>query len=248
MYGFTDSLIVRRLPFGLYLKRARLARRESLVNEYATLELVRRHLDVPVPRPLDLVSDSNNIYLLTARIPGYLLGLSIDHMSDENTATLVQDLRRNMVALRALPRPVGWKHAISNAVGGPCFDHRINAGLDYDEARGEVVGPFISEHAFNDTLRCGALPGVVHDDGHEMVFAHGDLNMRNILVDDHGRLAGIVDWETAGWYPEYWDYTKAHFVTRWHTRWLGMVDDVFGQFGDFGRELGIERKLWEYCF
>jgi hypothetical protein len=67
-------------------------------------------------------------------------------------------------------------------------------------------------------------------------------------VDGHGRLAGIVDWENAGWYPEYWDYTKAYFVTKWHKRWLRMVDDVFGQFGDFGRELTIERKLWEYCF
>ena len=94
-------------------------------------------------------------------------------MSDEDIATLVQDLRRNMVALRALPRPLGSTHAISNAVDGPCFDHRINTGLDYDRARGKVVGPFISEHGVNDTLRCGALSGVIHDDGHEVVFAHG---------------------------------------------------------------------------
>jgi aminoglycoside phosphotransferase (APT) family kinase protein len=248
MYGFTGSLNVRQLPFGLYLKTVRLARRESLVNEYATLELVRRHVDVPVPRSLDLVSDSSNIYLLTTRIAGYKLGMCIDHMSDEETATLVQDLRRHMATLRTVPRPLGWKHAISNAVDGPCFDYRINAALNYDEARGEVVGPFISEHGFNDTLRCGALPGVVHEDGHRMAFTHGDLNMRNILVDGHGRLAGIVDWENAGWYPEYWDYTKAYFVTKWHKRWLRMVDDVFAQFGDFGRELMTERKLWEYCF
>jgi len=53
MYGFTDSPNVQQLPFGLYLKMVRLARRESLVNEHATPELVRRHTNVPVPRALD---------------------------------------------------------------------------------------------------------------------------------------------------------------------------------------------------
>ncbi|KAK4243151.1 hypothetical protein C7999DRAFT_44976 [Corynascus novoguineensis] len=227
MYGFTDSPNVQQLPFGLYLKMVSLARRESLVNEHATLELVRRHTNVPVPHALDLISDSSDIYLLTTRIPGYKLGLSIDAMSDEDTATLVHDLRRHIIALRAIPRPLGWKHAISNAVDGPCFDYRINAALNYDEDRGEVVGPFLSEDDFNDTLRCGALPEVVHHGGHKMVFTHGDLNLRNVL---------------------YWDYTKAYLVTKLHRRWLRMVDDMFDRFGDFEHELEIERELWDYCF
>ncbi|KAK4155772.1 kinase-like domain-containing protein [Chaetomidium leptoderma] len=248
MYGFNDSLNVQQLPFGLYLKVVSAARREGLVNEHATLELIRRHTNIPVPRALDLIWDSNDVYLLTARIPGYKLGLCIDGMSDQDTRTLVQDLRRHMIALRAVPRPLGWKHAISNAVDGPCFDYRINMALNYDEDRGEVVGPFLSEHDFNDTLRCGALPGVVHRGGHNMVFTHGDLNLRNVLVDSHGRLAGIVDWENAGWFPEYCNYTKAYFVTKMHWPWLRMVDDVFAQFGDFGHELAVERELWNYCF
>jgi aminoglycoside phosphotransferase len=248
MCGFTDSLNVQQLPFGLYLKMVSLARRENLVNEHATLELVRRHTDLPVPRALDLVSDASDIYLLTTRIPGHKLGLCIDVMSDEDTAALVRDLRRHIIALRAIPRPPGWKHAIANAADGPCFDYRINAALDDDEERGETVGPFLSENDFNETLRCGALPEVVHRGGHDIVFTHGDLNMRNVLVDEHGRLSGIVDWENAGWFPEYWDYTKAYFVAKLHQRWLRMVDDVFGQFGDFQGELETERELWNYCF
>ncbi|KAK4132066.1 kinase-like protein [Trichocladium antarcticum] len=248
MHGVTDSPKVQQLPFGLYLKMVSLARRESLVNEHAALELVRRQTDLPVPRALDLVSDSSDIYLLTTRIPGHKLGLCIDVMSDEDTAALVRDLRRHMIALRAIPGPPGWKHAIANAAGGPCFDYRINAARSYDEEQGETVGPFLSEDDFNETLRCGALPEVVHRGGHDIVFTHGDLNMRNVLVDGHGRLTGIVDWENAGWFPEYWDYTKAYFVTKLNQRWLRMVDDVFGQFGDFQLESETERKLWNYCF
>lgn len=248
IYGFTDSPNVQQLPFGLYLKRVSLVRRNSLVNEYATLELVRRHTDMPVPRALDLVSDSTNFYLLTTRVPGYKLGLCLDSMSDQDTAILVRDLGRHLAALREIPRPQGWKHGIANTADGPCFDYRINAALDEDEDRGEMVGPFLTENDFNETLRCGALPDVVHRAGHKIVFTHGDLNMRNVLVDEHGRLSGIVDWENAGWFPEYWDYTKAFFVTKLGRRWLKMVDDMFGQFGDFRGELQTEKELWTYCF
>lgn len=46
------------------------------------------------------------------------------------------------------------------------------------------------------------------DDKWPLVFTHGDLSRLNILArgDD---IVGIIDWETAGWYPSYWEYTTA---------------------------------------
>lgn len=38
-----------------------------------------------------------------------------------------------------------------------------------------------------------------------IVFTHGDIASRNILVRG-GRIVALLDWEFAGWYPEYWDY------------------------------------------
>jgi thiamine kinase-like enzyme len=38
-----------------------------------------------------------------------------------------------------------------------------------------------------------------------IVFAHGDIAARNILVRD-GRIVALLHWEHAGWYPEYWEY------------------------------------------
>ncbi len=47
-------------------------------------------------------------------------------------------------------------------------------------------------------------------------------------MDQCGRVTGIVDWECAGWYPEYWEYTKAHFAVRYTIVWLAdVVDRVF---------------------
>jgi RIO-like serine/threonine protein kinase len=85
------------------------------------------------------------------------------------------------------------KYAITNATGGPCLDYRISA---------DPVGPFHSEKEFNESLKLGILPDLMHRTGHNIVFTHADLNMRNILVKD-GRISGIVDWENAGWFPEY---------------------------------------------
>lgn len=39
------------------------------------------------------------------------------------------------------------------------------------------------------------------------MFTHGDLSPRNIIVLND-KIVGIVDWEEAGWFPEYWEYVK----------------------------------------
>ena len=56
---------------------------------------------------------------------------------------------------------------------------------------------------------------------HRIVMTHGDLHPRNIMVswEDGGeggvaaaenvRVTTIIDWEFAGWYPEYWEFVKA---------------------------------------
>ena len=40
---------------------------------------------------------------------------------------------------------------------------------------------------------------------HDVVFTHGDLLLHNIIVED-GHISGIIDWECAGWMPEYWEF------------------------------------------
>ena len=35
-----------------------------------------------------------------------------------------------------------------------------------------------------------------------------DVAPRNIMVDQSGHIAGIIDWELAGWYPDYWEHAN----------------------------------------
>jgi hypothetical protein len=147
---------------------------------------------------------------------------------------MAQDLRKWIAELHTIKRAIGSSFAISNSSGGACLDYRIGA---------EPVGPFHNENEFSEFLRLGILPNLVHRDDHRIVFTHSDLNMRNILVKN-GRISGIVDWENAGWYPEYWEKTKCHFGVRLNQRWLKMVAAVFEN--KYGEELEIERQYWEY--
>lgn len=100
------------------------------------------------------------------------------------------------------------------------------------------IGPFADEATFNQVLRNPDDPARA---GHRMSFTHADLNSRNILVDEvvqqdgslGGRVTGIVDWEMAGYYPEYWEYTKALYERfRWTRRYRNMVHRLFRQFGN----------------
>ncbi|KAJ5114412.1 hypothetical protein NUU61_000171 [Penicillium alfredii] len=42
------------------------------------------------------------------------------------------------------------------------------------------------------------------------LFTHADIAPRNVMVDEQNHITGILDWEWAGWYPEYWEY--AHIM------------------------------------
>lgn len=247
LYGSTCSLKVQQLPFGLYLKTSEVTWHQGLANECGALQLVRCHTHIPAPRALDLVSDSGESYLLTSRAPGTRLGSCIDTLSEREVDILVSDLRQCMAELRRIPRLSAPNCAITNALGEACYDHRVNAGLEYDEDRGDFTGPFTDEREFNEILRSPVLPDVQHRAGHGIVFTHSDLNMRNILMQN-GRFSTLVDWENPGWYPEYWDFTKAHYITKLRRRWLRIVDRVFNEHGEYEEELRTERRLWEYCF
>lgn len=44
--------------------------------------------------------------------------------------------------------------------------------------------------------------------GYTIVFTHADITARNIIIRN-GCIVALLDWEFAGWYPEYWKYAFA---------------------------------------
>ncbi|CAG8959370.1 hypothetical protein HYFRA_00001268 [Hymenoscyphus fraxineus] len=232
LYGEANSQ-VQRLPFGMFMKfDAQEKFSPRIMNEFNALTLVHNHTSIPAPRPIDLIVTSNGTYLISSRINGVGAGYALDECSDEEMHVIAQDLRKYIAELRTIQRKPDSTFAISNPSGGPCLDYRIDVS---------PVGPFRTEKDFSDSLRLGGAPDVVHRDDHQIVFTHADINLRNVILRD-GRIEGIVDWENAGWYPEYWEYTKCRFGVRFSKRWLKMLEEVFDH--KYEEELKIEQVYW----
>ncbi|KAJ4391476.1 hypothetical protein N0V93_005093 [Gnomoniopsis smithogilvyi] len=242
-----DTHAVQKLPFGLYLKSAGIL--DSLRNEHNAMNCVRRYTSIPVPKPLDFVTkpghgeSPDEGYLLMSQIPGVPLWRCCDVLSDKDVAQITGQMQEYIAQMRAIPRTISPENAICNTLGNALRDHHIGvAGADVP------VGPFVDEAAFNQVLRYPEDPG---RKGHRVFFTHADLNPRNIMVNEvvqeNGasgwRVSGIVDWETAGYYPEYWEYTKALYEEfRWSKRYVNMIHGVFKTFGDYSKEYDVEKR------
>lgn len=54
-------------------------------------------------------------------------------------------------------------------------------------------------------------------------LSHGDLHPQNVLVND-GRIVAILDWETLGWYPSFWEFTRVIYATYYPESWRYTMD------------------------
>ncbi|KAE8384558.1 kinase-like domain-containing protein [Aspergillus alliaceus] len=74
-------------------------------------------------------------------------------------------------------------------------------------------------------------------------FSHADLAPRNIIIEN-GKIAALIDWEYGGWYLEYWEYTKAHYVPVGMSDWYEGLKSAITRYDD---ELRAEQNPWTQC-
>ncbi|KAF2856647.1 hypothetical protein T440DRAFT_550000 [Plenodomus tracheiphilus IPT5] len=233
-YGYTGSDRTYRLPFNLYLRMASSDWSSKHQAEYQALKLVQKYTLIPAPRAIDVIKCSDSSFFLMTGLPGRGVGLMLPTMTDKQVDAIVQELKVYIAELRQIPNKTNSGFQICNALGGGILDWRIG-----DSQREELR--FRDEKEFNQYL-IRDLPldedmrGLIaksHCVQHDIVFTHADLNLRNILVGEDMKISGIVDWECAGWYPGYWECSKAHFTVRHTARWIAdVVDQVFPQYRD----------------
>jgi aminoglycoside phosphotransferase (APT) family kinase protein len=167
------------------------------------------------------------------RLPGIPLYEGITFMTYTDRSQLAHDLHACISQFRQIPN--FNDSAICNASGGPIFDPRLG--------HPKLAGPFKSEADFNKhIIKQDRLKSQTHDRHHNICFSHADLSPSNILVEN-GVLSGLVDFGCAGFYPEYWEYTKGHFTYFGpDTSWIDLLSEAFG--GAYSEELQAEQKLW----
>lgn len=224
--------------------------------EAKTMLYVAEKTSIPVPKlyaayaygPIDRSAEKYgsvyDIYIFMEFIEGEDLQKSWEKLSDLEKEKISVDLKQYIAELRAIPS-AGYIGSVHN---GPVTD----VILEYSTtSRGESVpaqmlpsmflsktfqGPFKNQDDFNTTLaetyvanRKGVvgpyIRGMLNVQKHSIVFTHGDFRPANIIVKD-GHVAAILDWEMAGWYPEYWEFAKAFYVEHFVNDWAARILDI----------------------
>ncbi|OQE08608.1 hypothetical protein PENVUL_c009G00351 [Penicillium vulpinum] len=180
------------------------------------------------------------------RVPGEELGRVYETLNDEDKNSILEELKSYLETMRAESSPWGGKR-ICSLQGTSIRSVRVP---------NHFAGPFESEVDFNEYLILPAWSGGFSSDTkyndalnraktirslpHRIVFTHGDLKHHNIVVQG-GKITSLLDWESAGWYPEYWDFTTALRFMREDFWWYSFVIKLGGDL--YLAELDSENAL-----
>lgn len=207
--------------------------------EIEAMQYVASHTTIPVPRIYAIHTKNIAIYIEMAYIPGDTLSTVWDSLSTDDRDTIFADIKKYVSCLRELPPPK--QDIVCSASRNPAYDCRIGfqffGPMTHDEFHS-----LTRKHLLMEDVKAGVLGREVattHTSRYRTCFTHADLAPRNIIVR-HGRVAAIIDWAFAGWYPEYWEFTKAHynfFSEDWE-EYLSIALPVYKT------ELLAEKTLW----
>lgn len=221
-------------------------RRHGSLAEAHTMQFVARHTSIPVPAVYCAFTRRDRSFIVMERMKGRMVCVDWYRRAPDSKQRILDQLTTMIRQLREIP-PTG--QAVCGCIGGPIFDVRL------PKRPGMWHGPFDSIDAFHDYLRSGYDAKLLstQEDTKEMyelqasqggpvVFTHGDLSSFNIMVHDD-EVTGIIDWETAGWYPGYWEYTSAWHVSPLNEFWRAEVPKFVTP---WDRELRMEtiRRRW----
>ncbi|KAK0390715.1 hypothetical protein NLU13_0218 [Sarocladium strictum] len=195
--------------FGVCIK----VRHDGDLNEAHALQLVSRQTAIPVPKLHYAFTHHGTSYIVTQHIDGIMAATRWPFRSKESQARILDQLQSMIQELRSVKPPAGV--GVSSVAGGPIYDCRL--------PRTSHWGPFPTVRDFHQALidpvdmnteyawepersDISQLVQFYREAEEKVVLTHGDLSSLNILVrgDD---VVAIVDWETAGWLPEYWEYS-----------------------------------------
>lgn len=202
--------------------------------EANALQFIGKHTSVPVPKVHHAFAYHGRTYILMERIRGETIANRWHALSDTSKSLIFSQLKGMVEEIRSVPSPT---NGVCNLEGGPIHDYRLPQTPSW--------GPFgtISDFhlALRNNITLEALkvsepdslsPAAISDVKkliafHESitrppVLTHGDLSSLNVLVRDD-KVVGIIDWDTAGWLPYYWEYTRAWHANPQNQFWQGEV-------------------------
>ncbi|KAI1084874.1 kinase-like domain-containing protein [Whalleya microplaca] len=222
---------------------------DNLTEAYA-MQFVAQNTSIPVPKLYCAFVFKGRTYTVMKKIEGDMVGRGWENRTEESRKRILGQIRDMLDQLRSLNPPEG--EGIASAEGEAFCDWRLPSK--------PLWGPFTTIRDFHEALINGINLDVncqnVPPDLAELVtfyrqpfgkpvFSHGDLSKQNILVKGDS-VVGIIDWETAGWLPNYWEYTCTRGVLPWYAFSQEEVDQfLLPMHHELGMDM-IRRKYFDF--
>ena len=219
-------------------------------GEEVAMRLVKQHTSVPVPEIIFSFSnrEPGKGSIGMSFVPGFTLESIWDGLDESNKERICLEIWTMIAQWRKLPCPPHLAHLYQClADGSPATTDPLLQDLK-DPPRSlytdEAVRVRIHQRylRYNGKRYADSLPSMLPQ-SKVSVFTHGDIAPRNILVDESCRITGIIDWELAGWYPEYWEYANIMKPTR-DRDWQSWMDRTAMQRWDLSGIIAARRVLF----
>ncbi|PPQ69923.1 hypothetical protein CVT26_013249 [Gymnopilus dilepis] len=205
------------------------------------MEFVRKSTSIPVPRVLDVFEFNGMVHILQEYVDGDLLVDIWPTLDPDSRRRCMQQLRGYLDELRSLSPPhPGRVEAVNSSC---CVDDRISSSWRLFDNVDDFT-EFLGYEVFrSDSQRYPEIQEPLKKIAGRQwrtVFSHGDLGPHTILWKD-GKIVSIIDWEFAGWLPEYWDYTRSYFGSiRSSPDWWEMLQGIAVRYPE---ELEVEKCI-----
>lgn len=189
-------------------------------NEALAMRFVRAHTTIPVPAVIS--SDWDRITM--EYVEGQTLRQAWPVLTPAQRTGILDQLRGYLAQLQALvydgSSDSGSSGSGSSETPSPPIGRLDGTGVVLPSIMPRAGGPFATTadlHAWlvqppkrltAESMYWHQVTAHLGATAYPVVFTHGDIAARNILVRD-GRIVALLDWEYAGWFPAYWEYVFA---------------------------------------
>jgi aminoglycoside phosphotransferase (APT) family kinase protein len=210
------------------------------------MRLVKQHTSVPVPIIIfEYNPERNKIGMSFVR--GSTLKSVWDELNEGEKERICREIWTMIAQWRQIPLPHHLAHLHqcladgSAATTDALLEDLVDPprSLDSDEAlRLRIYQRYRKYHGerYANTL----LDMLPRSNG--SVFTHGDVAPRNIMIK-RGHITGILDWELAGWYPNYWEYANIMKPSA-DEDWQSWMDRTAPQKWDLSGIIAARRVLF----
>ncbi|PYI13779.1 kinase-like protein [Aspergillus violaceofuscus CBS 115571] len=177
-------------------------------DENANLCFVKKNTTIPIPTVIahHEEGDGHALTIMT-RIPGENLSEAWSKLTDDQKDNIAKETAEYLLQLRSLQ-----SDRLECLDGRPVFNKYRRGEDNCDSAQDPTSDDYVwnrlaasLDPAVPEAVRCRLRRSMPPTQ--PFTYTHNDLTHVNIMVQN-GKLSGIIDWEAAGYYPVWWEYTR----------------------------------------